>query len=89
MDYLAGVRLNLWYTGFWLEKHLNYLTGLGLILLYTGFGLIKWIIQAEIPLEKYKDFLEAISNIIKSNFPWSYNVGCLKKNINVVGSKVS
>ena len=58
MDYLAWVWLNLWYTGFWLEKHLNYLTGLGLILLYTGFGLIKRIIQAEIPLEKYKDFLE-------------------------------
>ena len=39
-------------------RDLDYLTGLGLILLYIGLGLIKWINQAETPLENYEDFFE-------------------------------
>ena len=39
------------------KKHLGYLTGLGSILLYITLGLIKWINQAEMPLEKCEDFL--------------------------------
>ena len=58
LGYLTGVRLILWYIWLGLEKHLEYLAGLALIVLYIGLGLIKWINQAEMPLEKYKDFLE-------------------------------
>lgn len=41
-----------------LELDLDFITGIGLILLYTGLGLIKWIIQALMPLEKYEKFLK-------------------------------
>ena len=58
LDYLTGVRLILWYIWLGLKKHLDYLSGVALILLYIGLGLIKWSNQAEMPLEKYKDFLE-------------------------------
>ena len=37
---------------------MDYLTGLGLILLCIVLGSIKWNNQAEMPLEKYEDFLE-------------------------------
>ena len=57
-DNITGVRLNLWYIGVGLEKHLDCLTGLRLILSYIKLGLIKWINQAETPLENYLDFLE-------------------------------
>ena len=40
---VTGVRLNLWYIGLELEKHLDYFTGLGLILSYIKLRLIKWI----------------------------------------------
>ena len=36
-----------------LKKHLDFLAGFELILLYIVLGLIKFIIQAEMPLEKY------------------------------------
>ena len=56
-DYLTGVRLILRYIG------------LGFILLYIGVELKKWINQEEMPLEKYKDFLELSVKqfIIQSN----------------------
>ena len=51
-NYFTKVRLNLWYIGLGLGKHLHYL------LLYTRRSFIIWIKQAEISLEKYEDFLE-------------------------------
>ena len=47
LDNLPGVMI-LWY----------YVTELGLILLYVRLGLIKWNNQADMPIEKYEDFLE-------------------------------
>ena len=72
MDYLIGARLNLWYNEFGLEQHLGHLTGLGLILLYIGLGLIKWNNQAEMPLEKYEDFLElSVKQLVIQSSPIS------------------
>ena len=58
----------LWYIGLGLpKKRLDYLIGFGLILPYIGFGLIKWINQAEMPLEKYEDFLKFKQFVIQSS----------------------
>ena len=61
MGYLTVVRLNLWYIGFEVEKHLDYLTGLWLILLYIGLGLIKWINQAGMRLQEYDEDILQLS----------------------------
>ena len=39
LDYLTGLGLPLWYTGFGLEKYSDYFTGFGLILCYIRLGL--------------------------------------------------
>ena len=58
-SYFPGVRLILWQFGLgFKKKHLDYLTGLGLIWLDIGLGLIKCNNQAEVPLQKYEDFVE-------------------------------
>ena len=64
--------MNLWYIGLGIEKHLDYLTGLGLILLYIEPGLIKWINQAQMPIEKYEDFLElSVKQLVIQSSPIS------------------
>ena len=82
LDYLTGVRFILWNIWLRLKKHLDYLTGLGLILLYIQLGLIKRINQAEMPLEKYEDFLEStVKQFVirtKCNSPTLDNVWCMK-----------
>ena len=64
--------MNLWYIGLEIEKHLDYLTGLGLILLYIEPGLSKWINQAQMPIEKYEDFLElSVKQLVIQSSPIS------------------